>query len=136
MPQAFSGHLFVQDALTLMHHEESFVTMHNDVSVGLDCRSSCLNEEASLARGNPHRAESSKDGGPHFVKSQVLRTEWHLRLLLLLFDFLVAGDQRAKSSCKLLLRPSQILRRVEVRYRGGTHGHSKTAEELKACSCR
>ena len=111
--------------------------MHDDVSVALDCQSSRLDEEASLARGNPHGAESGKDGGPHLAKSQTLRTEWHLRLLLLLFNFLVAGDQRAKSSCKPLLRLSQILRRVEVRYRGGTHGYGKTAEEDNARSyCR
>ena len=49
MSQAFTGHLLVENAFTLVHHEESFVTMHYDVRVGLDCRPPRLEEEAGFA---------------------------------------------------------------------------------------
>ena len=116
MPQAFTGHLLVQDAFALMHQEEAFVTMHDDVSVALDRRSSRLEEEAGLARGNPDGAKSGEDGGPHLPECQTLRTERGIRLLLLLLDPFEAGDQRAKSSCKPLLRLRQVFRGVEVRH--------------------
>ena len=65
VPQAFAGHLLVEDAVALMHHEEPLLTMHDDVQVALGCRASRLEEEARFARGDPNGAESCENSGPY-----------------------------------------------------------------------
>ena len=132
VPQTFAGHLVVEDALALMHHEEPLVTMHDDVRVAQDGRASRLDEEAGLARGDPDGAESGEDGGPHLPQSQTLCAERRFRLLPLLLDPPETGDQWTQRSSKPLLRLGQILRSIEIRHRGGSHGHGERAEKTNA----
>lgn len=75
VPQAFAGHLLVEDAFALMHHEEPFMTMHDNIKVALDSRAPRLDEEARFARGDPDGAKSGENGGPHLPQSQTLRVE-------------------------------------------------------------
>ena len=49
VPQAFAGHLLVEDAFAFVHHEESLVAMHDDIRVTLDSRAPRLDEEARFA---------------------------------------------------------------------------------------
>ena len=85
---------------------------------------------------DPDGAKSGENGGPHLPQSQALRVERRLRLLLLFFDSAVAGDQWTESSGEPLLRLGQILRSIEVRHRGGSHGHSESVEKTCAGSYR
>ena len=49
VPQAFAGHLLVEDAFAFVHHEESLVAMHDDIRVTQDSRAPRLDEEARFA---------------------------------------------------------------------------------------
>ena len=60
VPQAFTSHLLVEDALALMHHEEPLVTMHDNVRMAQDRRPSRVNEEARFARGNQMERKAAK----------------------------------------------------------------------------
>jgi|OM-RGC.v1.035455633 hypothetical protein len=67
VPQAFAGHLLVEDAFALMHHEEPLVPMHDDVRVAFDGIAARLEKEARFARGDPHGADSGEHGGPYLA---------------------------------------------------------------------